>query len=430
MERVKWIFALCMILCVGCGSQVESEPTPTPTSTPSPTPTQRLSSWVEPTAVPGAATHAVEKRNVTIQGHRYKYIYYAEYDGSLVVLAAGTDEDTLYIPSKIDGKKVTRVGVSDDSSDVDFSFNPTIHGMIARGPTEYWEADKKDKRKNLVLAEGIETICGNAFFECYFNKVTLPSTLEEIGEIAFMGTHIKEVTVKSKEISIGRGAFSGSTLRKIQFQKGYKGYIAEEAFDRTQIETFDWPDYNDAVENGEVSLDYDERLFPTFNRCKKLKEIRFPENQKLICIDNRALVGCSKLKKLVFPASTKKVVYCDNFYANNYKKSPGELIFLGKNTELQPGSKSYYLKKRHDKNKNWIISTGKIIAPRNSKAIEKAKNVWKIKKLTCGQMDKLDGEYENDDENDAGAPDEFIRGETDVDSEGITYERMNYEYLE
>lgn len=91
MERVKWIFVLCMILCVGCGSQVESEPTPTPTSTPSPTPTQRLSSWVEPTAVPGAATHAVEKRNVTIQGHRYKYIYYAEYDGSLVVLAAGTD---------------------------------------------------------------------------------------------------------------------------------------------------------------------------------------------------------------------------------------------------------------------------------------------------------------------------------------------------
>lgn len=56
--------------------------------------------------------------------------------------------------------------------------------------------------------------------------------------------------------------------------------------------------------------------------------------------------------------------------------------------------------------------------------------MWKIKKLTCGQMDKLDGEYENDDENDAGAPDEFIRGETDVDSEGITYERMNYEYLE
>ena len=345
-----------------------------------------------------------------------------EYDGSLAVLAAGTDEDTLYIPSKIDGKKVTRVGVSSDSTDVDVAFS----GM--RG--NYWESDKKDKRKNLVLAEGIETICHSAFSRCYFNKVTLPSTIEEIEEIAFMDTHIKEVTVKSKEISIGRGAFNGSTLRKIQFRKGYKGYIAEEAFDRTQIETFDWPDYNDAVENGEVSLDYDERLFPTFNRCKKLKEIRFPENQKLICIDNRALVGCSKLKKLVFPASTKKVVYCDNFYANNYKESPGELIFLGKNTELKPGSKSYYLKKRHDKNKNWIISTGKIIAPRNSKAIEKAKNVWKIKKLTCGQMDELDGECENDDESDAGSLDGFIRGETDVDSEGITYERMNYEYLE
>ena len=43
--------------------------------------------------------------------------------------------------------------------------------MVGRGPTEYWEADKKDKRKNLVLAEGIETICGNAFFECYFNHL-------------------------------------------------------------------------------------------------------------------------------------------------------------------------------------------------------------------------------------------------------------------
>ena len=60
MKRVKWIFALCMILCVGCGSQVESEPAPTPTSTPSPTPTQRLSSWVKPTAVPGAAPQEVE----------------------------------------------------------------------------------------------------------------------------------------------------------------------------------------------------------------------------------------------------------------------------------------------------------------------------------------------------------------------------------
>ena len=50
------------------------------------------------------------KRNVTIQGHSYKYIFYTEYDDSLAVLAAGTDEKTLYIPSEIDGKEVTRVG--------------------------------------------------------------------------------------------------------------------------------------------------------------------------------------------------------------------------------------------------------------------------------------------------------------------------------
>ncbi|MFR0848565.1 MAG: hypothetical protein ACLSG9_11820 [Eubacterium sp.] len=131
------------------------------------------------------------------------------------------------------------------------------------------------------------------------------------------------------------------------------------------------------------------------------------------------------MTKLTFPASTKKVVYGDNYYARNYKKSPAELVFLGKDTELKPGSESYYLKDGDDDNKHWIISVGKIVAPRNSKAIQKAKNVWKIKKLTYGQMDELNGEYENE----QGSANEFHGGQTDVDSEGISYEKMEYQYL-
>ena len=100
MKRIKWIWILGAILCVGCGSQAGKEPAQT--SSPSPTPTEQP--YVEPTAPPGAATQAVEKRNVTIQGHSYKYIFYTEYDDSLAVLAAGTDEKTLYIPSEIDEK--------------------------------------------------------------------------------------------------------------------------------------------------------------------------------------------------------------------------------------------------------------------------------------------------------------------------------------
>lgn len=65
------------------------------------------------------------------------------------------------------------------------------------------------------------------------------------------------------------------------------------------------------------------------------------------------------------------------------------------------------------------------MAPRNSKAIQKAKNVWKIKKLTYGQMDELNGEYENE----QGSANEFHGGQTDVDSEGISYEKMEYQYL-
>ena len=122
-------------------------------------------------------------------------------------------------------------------------------------------------------------------------------------------------------------------------------------------------------------------------------------------------------------ATSRKVG--DQYYARNYKKSPAELVFLGKDTELKPGSESYYLKDGDDDNKHWIISVGKIVAPRNSKAIQKAKNVWKIKKLTYGQMDELNGEYENE----QGSANEFHGGQTDVDSEGISYEKMEYQYL-
>ena len=421
MKRIKWIWILGAILCVGCGSQAGKEPAQT--STPSPTPTEQP--YVEPTAPPGAATQAVEKRNVTIQGHSYKYIFYTEYDDSLAVLAAGTDEKTLYIPSEIEGKEVPRVGKSDEWSEMAFRFEPVINGVKVLNYAGRWEATKDAERKNLVIPEGIEIIYNDTFEECYFNDIELPSTLEDIQSLAFGFSHIREVTVKSKEINIGRGAFLQSTLRKIQFPKGYKGVIERDAFEQTELESFDWPDYNDAIENGEIDMSWKDPQFPSFKRCKNLKEVRFPEKQKLIYINSKAFLGCPKLTKLTFPASTKKVVYGDNYYARNYKKSPAELVFLGKDTELKPGSESYYLKDGDDDNKHWIISVGKIVAPRNSKAIQKAKNVWKIKKLTYGQMDELNGEYENE----QGSANEFHGGQTDVDSEGISYEKMEYQYL-
>ena len=406
MKRIKWIWILGAILCVGCGSQAGKEPAQT--STPSPTSTEQP--YVEPTAPPGAATQAVEKRNVTIQGENRILMLY--------VL-------NLYIPSEIDGKEVTRVGKSDEWSEMAFRFEPVINGVKVLNYAGRWEATKDAERKNLVIPEGIEIIYNDTFEECYFNDIELPSTLEDIQSLAFGFSHIREVTVKSKEINIGRGAFLQSTLRKIQFPKGYKGVIERDAFEQTELESFDWPDYNDAIENGEIDMSWKDPQFPSFKRCKNLKEVRFPEKQKLIYINSKAFLGCPKLTKLTFPASTKKVVYGDNYYARNYKKSPAELVFLGKDTELKPGSESYYLKDGDDDNKHWIISVGKIVAPRNSKAIQKAKNVWKIKKLTYGQMDELNGEYENE----QGSANEFHGGQTDVDSEGISYEKMEYQYL-
>lgn len=74
----------------------------------------------------------------------------------------------------------------------------------------------------IIIPEGIEIICNNAFNGTFLKHVKLPSTLEIIGESAFRGTEIEEIVIPKMTEDIGDFAFQNSKLQKVTLEKGSK----------------------------------------------------------------------------------------------------------------------------------------------------------------------------------------------------------------
>lgn len=239
----------------------------------------------------------------------------------------------------------------------------------------------------------------DAFCETEADCIELPKSLKNIGEdsihsLCFYNSKIRHVIIKGSKTNISGYVFLDSGLKKISLPKNYQGKIGSDAFENSKLEEFKWPAYKSGattkVDSG------------VFKNCKNLKKVTFPKNQKHIYIPNSCFYGCKKLKKLTFPASTKKVTYDWTPYADNYKMGPGTLVFKGKKTAVA-GVKYEYNKKRKWK----VLTVGKIIAPKNSKALayaKKAKRVkWfakriktDIKRYTGPEVNYVDEEYNPD----------------------------------
>ena len=339
----KILTGLCMALllvCVGCGEQNENAaviPTKKPTVTEEPVPT------VGPMdANEQEYKGYVEKQNVTIEGRNYSYIKYRINPDSIRLISLKTKDKVLVIPYQIDDKPVTVLGGEPAE----------ILGMPKQGEIEKkmigkyaWLTDEKQVLEKIVVPEGVEELRALSFRCVRAKEVELPKSLKRIGEFAF----------------------AQSNLKSIDFPNGFQGEIESDCFSETQLEFFELPCANGTKKAKVGSY--------AFRWCKKLREVSFPNNQKHIYIAENTFLGCSALESLVFPASTGKVTYENCTYADNYQHSVGELVFLGKDTEVKGGK--YYGKD----NKN-SITVGKIVAPQNSKAIEFAEKALKIEKLT------------------------------------------------
>ena len=374
MKRLYGICILMLVFLCSCGvnslqkpqervrkeTKVTLRPTEIPEETEVP----------EPTAEP---YEVIEKRNIKIKGRCYKYAAYAKtVSGKITLKSLKTEEDELYIPSEIEGNPVVMLGWPEETSGYQWPDENKLGWNLG-----------KNKRclKRVIIGEGIEKI--EDLGGVVADEVIIPKSMKDIGTGAFSGGKIKKVLVRSSQVNFGFNAFSNSTLEQIHFPDDFSGRIDSLCFNGSNLKEFRWPAY------GKQKLgDMGNSIF---EGCKKLKKITFPENQERIIIPKHSFFWCKKLKKLEFPASTKKVVYEATHYADNYKYGVSTLIFKGKNTKLKGGDiRDVNLLTEVPVGLS-LITVKKIIAPKDSKAIEFAKkavkiadmNEWKPEDATC-----------------------------------------------
>ena len=297
---------------------------------------------------------ATIKENVEIEGRPYTYIRYElDEEGNCCISALRTKSDELIIPTCVDGHPVTKVSCTLDFED-------------------RWLDNPNQKLKKLIVSNGITHITTSAFYGLRAEQVIIPASVKEVEWAAFGETDIQNVEIQGEKTNLGMGAFASSNLKNIKWPETYQGKIDSECFSKTKLESVQWPNYG----NKKSKIEYD-----AFADCEVLKEVIFPENQEHIFIEDGVFDRCTSLKQLVFPATTKKVTYLRQTHADNYQKSVQELVFLGKETELEG-----IWNQGIDKD---IISVSKIVAPKESKAIEKAKKAGKVTQIPSKYWDRL-----------------------------------------
>jgi len=170
----------------------------------------------------------------------------------------------------------------------------------------------------LVLPEGLETIDGHAFRDCWrgLKGLVLPSTLRSIGEFAFYNTDIKHIQFSEGLESIGQFCFTSSSyeelilpnscqdigngacswnqlyLTEIHIPEGLKTIPTEFANNCPNLEKVNIPS---TIEN----ID-----FKAFKDCKSLKSIDLPEGLKNIW--HNSFWNCG-FETVVFPSSLQGI---------------------------------------------------------------------------------------------------------------------------
>ena len=171
-----------------------------------------------------------------------EHVYYEDWEG---ILLGNYVEETLAIPSKINGVQVKSVKLCDRS-------NSNLAGV-----------------KKIIIPDGVEKIDDNAFYNCYgLENIVIPNSVTSIGWFAFNDCRaLKEITIPSGVTSIGQLAFVYcSSLQKVTIPNSVTS-IGNSAFSScSSLQEV-------IIPNSVTSIGYD-----AFNKCTSLKEVIIPNS--------------------------------------------------------------------------------------------------------------------------------------------------------
>ena len=237
-----------------------------------------------------------------------EYTYSALTSTTIAITKYNGSSTTISIPSKIDGKTVTKIGDSAFAGCTQL-VNVTIPSSVTSIGS--YAFSKCSAMSSISIPNSVTEIKADAFKECKaLTNVTLPSNLTVINDAVFKDcSKLATVTIGSKVTAIGINAFDSCT--------SLKSVTIPDSVVTIGISAFDYCTALKTVTLGKgikTVSDY------AFQNCWSLNSLTFSSG--LETIGEGAFLGCSGLSTLNLP-STVKYVGGDAFVVNI---NTGEMI--------------------------------------------------------------------------------------------------------
>lgn len=224
----------------------------------------------------GQAEMAAEQAGISFSV-REEYEIEEKEDGTVKLVSYAGEEETVILPSVIDGKLVTE---------------------LLREEGRYFEIT--DTVLELTFPEHLEEI---PYYS--FNSNLLPE---------FPGGRVQKAVVGAKVVSIDDGAFSGAALEEIELPDSLLR-IGEYAFSDTKLEIIELPENLEELGGGafslsllkEISIPENVQIWGTgiFAACENLETVNLPDN--LQQIPEEMFRSCSALKTIQLPRELKEI---------------------------------------------------------------------------------------------------------------------------
>ena len=252
------------------------------------------------------------------------------------------------------GNEVTKTGVMKDTSTANggtiywsYTYNTytrkaslkiTGNGYMPNGTDQDWFQVQQNAGcyiYSVTIGEGVKSIMSNAFAgEIYLEEVTLPSTIERIGESAFANTAIKKFNIPKKVNYVDGSMFAGSPITQFTvdsqnpYYKSYGGNVYSKdmsvlviaapgkfltsgykfIFPKSVTEIGESAFYGTAIESVTIPSNVKNIGKMAFAGCSLLSEVIIQNGVERI-YDN-VFLSCDSLTELHLPQSVNYIGYC------------------------------------------------------------------------------------------------------------------------
>ncbi len=223
------------------------------------------------------------------------YVYSLTENGDIIINAyLGNSVDNFFIPEKIEGLTVLKVG-----------------SLITPPNTIF---------KTVTIPKSVEYICDSAFERLGIEKLIFEknSKIKKIGKNAFRYNNLKEMNLPRKNINISFDAFSDNPIKIISVYKEWEfeknntliGFSLSVCADQNENSIINSDKLEEVIfEEGCINI------YPkSFAYCKNLKKITIPSTVKNF--GAYAFQGCSSLSEIIINGKPKISVENSNSNIN------------------------------------------------------------------------------------------------------------------